>query len=90
MVMNILDFGMNIQDAITAPRIAFAEPDFLVAESNIPNAVVEELRARGHMVVRQDGLGNAHALTIEWGRDGRPVRFTGAADPRGAGLAQGR
>lgn len=90
MVMNILDFGMNIQDAIAAPRIAFAEPNLLAAEDNLPNAVVEELRARGHLVVRQRALGNAHALTIEWGPGGRPVRFTGAADPRGAGLAEGR
>ena len=90
MVMNMLDFGMNIQDAITAPRIAFAEPNILAVEDMIPSAVVEELRARGHLVVRQRGLGNAHGLTIERDRDGRPVRFTGAADPRGAGLAEGR
>jgi gamma-glutamyltranspeptidase/glutathione hydrolase len=89
MVMNILDFGMNVQDAIAAPRIAFAEPDILVVEDDIGSTVVEELRARGHSVVRQGGLGNAHGLTVEWGPDGRPVRFTGAADPRGAGLAKG-
>jgi hypothetical protein len=34
-------------------------------------------------------LGNAHALTIEYGPGGETTRFTGAADPRGGGSATG-
>ncbi|MBS1214869.1 MAG: hypothetical protein H6R26_3486, partial [Proteobacteria bacterium] len=33
--------------------------------------------------------GNAHGLAIEYDSARRPVRFTGAADPRGAGKAIG-
>jgi gamma-glutamyltranspeptidase/glutathione hydrolase len=89
MVMNILDFGMDIQEAISAPRISFGEPDFLMVESSIPRSVADQLAARGHSVVHRGTLGNAHGLMIEWGPDGKPQRFTGGADPRGVGLAEG-
>jgi gamma-glutamyltranspeptidase/glutathione hydrolase len=89
MVMNILDFGMNVQEAISAPRISFVEPDVLAVEESIPETVREALARRGHPVRTTRGLGNAHGLMIEWGPDGKPVSFTGGADPRGAGLAKG-
>jgi gamma-glutamyltranspeptidase/glutathione hydrolase len=90
MVMNLLDFKMNIQEAITAPRVAFAMPDFLLVEQALPRYLGNELMERGHSVFRQRALGNAHGLTIEWGADGAPTAFYGGADPRGAGLAKGR
>jgi len=90
MVMNILDWDMNIQEAISAPRIAFAEPDFLLLEDALPAGLDDALAGRGHNVTRVRGLGNAHGLMIQWGADGKPVSFTGGADPRGAGLAKGR
>ncbi|MEJ2204841.1 MAG: gamma-glutamyltransferase [Gemmatimonadota bacterium] len=88
-VMNILDFGMDIQQAIAAPRVAFAEPNTLMVEAGIPEAVRAELERRGHQVRLRGGIGNAHGLAIRWGTDGRPETFTGGADPRGAGLARG-
>ena len=89
MVMNMIDFGMDIQEAIAAPRISFIEPDWIAIEEAIPESVREELTAMGHNVRAVGGLGNAHGLAIEYGADGKPVRFTGGADPRGEGTAQG-
>jgi gamma-glutamyltranspeptidase/glutathione hydrolase len=89
MVMNILDFGMDIQAAISAPRVSFAEPNFLVVEREIPASVFRALEAMGHTLRRTGGLGNGHGLTIEWGPNGLPVRFTGGSDPRGTGSAKG-
>jgi len=89
MVMNIIDFGMDIGAAIDAPRISFVEPDRLAVEEGINDEVVAELEARGHNVGRST-LGNAHGLSIEYGPDGRPTSFAGAADRRGSGLAEGR
>jgi len=89
MVMNILDFGMNVQEAISAPRISFTEPDFLAVEDRIPQEIRDALADRGHPIRTTRALGNAHGLMIEWGADGKPVSFTGGSDPRGAGLAKG-
>ncbi len=88
MVMNLIDFDMDVAAAIAAPRISFVEPDRLDVEQGVSADVRAALAAMGHRVQIVRGLGNAHGLTIEY-RDGQPVRFTGAADPRGRGTAAG-
>ncbi len=92
MVMNIIDFKMNIQEAIAAPRVSFIEPDTIAVEERISSTIRKELESRGHkirLIEGPGGLGNAHGLMIEYSRGGKPVRFFGASDPRGNGLAQG-
>jgi gamma-glutamyltranspeptidase/glutathione hydrolase len=92
MVMNLVDFEMGIQEALAAPRVSFVEPDRILLEEGISSRVIERLKAVGHNVTVIEGpggLGNAHGLTIEYGEDGKPVRFTGGADPRGNGVAKG-
>ena len=92
MVINIIDFGMNIQDAIASPRVSFLEPDTIAVEEDIAKDVRERLISMGHkirVVIKSGGLGNAHGLIVEYEEHGKPVRFTGASDPRGKGLAQG-
>jgi gamma-glutamyltranspeptidase/glutathione hydrolase len=89
MVMNLIDFRMNIQEAISVPRISFAEPDFLLVEKPVPQAVQDELAKRGHKVRAVNGLTNAHGLVVEYDETGRPVRFFGGTDPRGEGTAAG-
>jgi gamma-glutamyltranspeptidase/glutathione hydrolase len=89
MVMNLIDFGMNIQEAIASPRISFFEPDWLLVEKKIPQAVQDELAKLGHKVRAVDGLTNAHGLAVEYDKKGRLVRFYGGTDPRGEGLAAG-
>lgn len=88
--INAVDFGMDIQRAIAAPRISFLEPDRLAIEAAIPESVRSELGAMGHKIQVSTALGNAHGLMIEYDRVGRPVRFFGGADPRGNGSARGR
>ena len=91
MVMNLIDFRMDIQEAIAAPRVSFAEPDSIRLEEGISPEVIEKLRAVGHnirILPKPGGLGIAHGLTIVYGSDGKPAKFFGAADPRGAGLAK--
>jgi gamma-glutamyltranspeptidase/glutathione hydrolase len=92
MLMNMIDFGMDIQQAIAAPRVSFVS-GHLAVEAGILPSVRNELSALGNNVqvdvsdVR--GLGNAHGLTIEYDSDGKPSRFTGGSDPRGDGAAMG-
>ena len=91
MLMNLIDFDMDIQQAIAAPRLSFVEPDVLLVDAGLPQSVRAGLSALGHNVRLDDGrgLGNAYGLTIEYDDENRPVRFTGGADPRGVGVAVG-
>ena len=89
MVMNLVDFGMNIQEALAAPRVSFVEPDKIEVEEAVLEAVRRGLEARGHNLRPGGGLGNAHGIMIEYGKDGRPAKFSGGSDPRGRGLAKG-
>ncbi len=89
MILNIIEFDMDINDALASPRIAFVEPNWLVVEPEISESIRTALAERGHEVnVRH--VGNAHGLMIDYDAEtGRPIRFHGAADPRGTGLAKG-
>ena len=94
MVMNFINFDLDIQRAISAPRVSFVEPDVLAVEEGIPGSVRDELLALGHNVSAVPrtpflALGHAHALTVEYDPGGEPIRFTGGADPRGEGVAIG-
>jgi gamma-glutamyltranspeptidase / glutathione hydrolase len=88
MVMNVIDFRMDVQQAIAAARLSFVEPDVIAVDESVPESVRNELRAKGHQISVR-ALGNAHGLTIEYDYKGKPVRFTGGSDPRGEGVAIG-
>ena len=87
MIMNLLDFGMTIEEAISSPRIAFVEPNTLVVEETIPEPIRQALADMGHEVQVRT-IGNANGLAIEYRNDGS-ASMSGASDPRGAGLAKG-
>jgi gamma-glutamyltranspeptidase/glutathione hydrolase len=88
-VMNMVDFDMDIQQAITAPRLSFVEPDLTAVDESLRASVGAGLLERGHKL-HPRRLGNAHGLSIEYDAKGQPARFTGGADPRGEGAALGR
>jgi gamma-glutamyltranspeptidase / glutathione hydrolase len=93
MLMNMIDFDMDIQQSIVAPRISFMSSNTLIVEAGIPQVVRNQLSALGHNV-RVDvsdarGIDNAHGLAIEYDSNGKPARFTGGSDPRGEGAAMG-
>ena len=92
LIMNLIDFDMDVQQAIAAPRIGFTAPNSFAVDAGMPAPVRGGLEAAGHDVyVDEYGLGNAHGLTIEYGsgKAGEPTRFTGGADPRAEGIAIG-
>jgi gamma-glutamyltranspeptidase / glutathione hydrolase len=63
-ILNLIDHGMDMQQAIDAPKIAFIEDArTLRVEPGIPQAVKDSLRAMGHSIV--DGLiGNAMGIRM--------------------------
>jgi gamma-glutamyltranspeptidase len=85
----MIDHGKDMAQALTTPRIAFvAETRTLTVEPRLPETIRKSLEARGHAVHVAD-IGRLQGLTVEWGAEGKPRRFTGAADPRGVGAARG-
>jgi gamma-glutamyltranspeptidase / glutathione hydrolase len=83
-VTNLLDFGMDAQAAIDAPR-CFSGVDGLAVERGYAPEVVAELAGLGHKVFTPDeAIGGAQAIRI--GADGVLV---GASDPRKDGCAIG-
>ena len=82
---NLVDFGMNPQSAIDAPRI-FWEAGEVKAERGYSRSVCEELTARGHKVKVPDApIGGAQAIRLHRERG----ILEGASDPRKDGCALG-
>jgi gamma-glutamyltranspeptidase / glutathione hydrolase len=85
MMMNMFDYGMDLQSAIDAPR-AFFEGERTVVERGMPVATVEGLTSRGHQVVTAPTpWGGAQAIRIDWKRG----VLIGGSEPRKDGCALG-
>jgi gamma-glutamyltranspeptidase/glutathione hydrolase len=87
-ICNVIDFDMNIQQAVDAPRIHHQwSPDETYFERRGLSAdTVEKLEAMGHHIKERRGSsGLAEGITI----DQKNGWYYGATDPRGYGLAVG-
>jgi gamma-glutamyltranspeptidase/glutathione hydrolase len=94
-LVNLIDFGMNVQaagDAARVQHLGSATPTGLPAdgsgtvavESGISEETVAALRAKGHNVVRaRTGFGGYQGILIDWDQGvlhgGSEVRKDGAA-----------
>lgn len=77
-IMNVIDHGMNIQTAVSAPRIHHQWlPDEIRIEQGINPDTVRLLESRGHKVVSKSAMGAIQSIMI--GEDGT---LFGGADPR--------
>ncbi|KAI9022626.1 putative gamma-glutamyltranspeptidase [Hyaloraphidium curvatum] len=83
-VVNLLDHGMSLQEAVEAPRVWTQGYD-LEIEPGIAAAVVEELKKRGHDAVRVATVGGG-MCAVAFGEDGA---MQGAACWRADGTAIG-
>ncbi|MCD6007678.1 gamma-glutamyltransferase [Halomonas sp. IOP_31] len=76
-LMNVIDHDMNIQTAVSVPRIHHQWlPDEIRIEQGISPDTIALLEALGHTVSQQDAMGAAQSIVIEDGV------FYGGADPR--------
>jgi gamma-glutamyltranspeptidase/glutathione hydrolase len=84
-IVNVIDRGMSVADAVSAPRLHNQwMPDQVFAEPGFADGVIAALRARGDTVVPQQRFTSANSIMIT------PQGFVGAADPRTRGaLATG-
>ena len=93
-IVNIVDFGMDVQTAITAPRMIYGgraetgtefKPVFKV-EDRIPLATLNALRAKGYEVISvKDDDGRVNGIVIDPATGFR----LGGADPREMDYALG-
>ena len=90
---NVLDFGLDMQEAIERPRFLIGEflpgepADTLHVESRVGARVLSGLARKGHQVKAAPELfyktGQAHGIAVREGT------LMGGADPRGDGFALG-
>jgi gamma-glutamyltranspeptidase/glutathione hydrolase len=84
-VLNLVDYGMDVQQAIDAPRTFFVGEDTAV-ERGMPAATVEGLKMRGHHVTTlETPWGGAQVINIDWERG----VLIGGSEPRKDGCALG-
>ncbi|WP_310415488.1 gamma-glutamyltransferase [Mycoplana sp. BE70] len=82
---NMLDFGMDPQEALDAPRV-FYRDGVIEAESGVAAEVLSGLEALGHAVTgAPEPLGGGQVVVIDW----ESGTLTGASDPRKDGCALG-
>jgi gamma-glutamyltranspeptidase/glutathione hydrolase len=88
-VSNYVDFGMNLQEAMEAPRFAknSAEGCEVSIESRLPMATLQELSERGHALRIQrpyvEGMGRGQAIL----HNSKTKTNYAASDPRADGSA---
>ncbi len=89
MIHAFVDGGMNVQEAIEAPRFRIQEPGVQNFEGRFPQSIIDDLNALGHTTTRLPQgwsrlVGGAHGVQrTEHGT------FMGGADPRRDGVAMG-
>jgi gamma-glutamyltranspeptidase/glutathione hydrolase len=84
-ILNVIDHGMNIAEAVVAPRIHHQwSPDIVFTERGLSPDTIRLLEARGHKLVTGATSGSANSILVTG--DG----LAGAADTRQRGtLAEG-
>ncbi|KUO77542.1 MAG: gamma-glutamyltranspeptidase [Clostridia bacterium BRH_c25] len=88
-ISNVIDHGMNIQQAIMAPRIFSMQSGTVKLEGRVSIKSYEDLKAKGHQVeLRNDYdpyFGGVHAVLMDYASK----TLHGGADPRRDGQAAG-
>lgn len=85
LISNIVDYGMDIQEAIDFPR-SFPENGRLKIELGYSDKILEELSNLGHLVSRPDQpIGGSQAIMYDINKD----TLVGGSDPRKDGCALG-
>jgi gamma-glutamyltranspeptidase/glutathione hydrolase len=86
-VISVVDFNMDVQEAVDAPRMHHQWfPDEAKYENRSPlDAAVTDLQKMGHVMKREASQGDAHSIWVDPGTG----TYFGAADRRLVGKAAG-
>ena len=78
-LLAMIEFGMNVQEAGEAARFRHAPGDGVALESGVDPTTVTQLSRMGHPIVRKPGVfGGYQAIQIDWERG----VLLGGTDPR--------
>lgn len=85
-ILNVVDFGMGMQEAVTAPRFhhQWLPDEVAVEEGAVAQPIRHSLSVTGYKLIDRNGIGRVDAIMVL--PDGR---FSGGADPRGDDTAMG-
>lgn len=86
-LVNVLDWGMNIQEAVAAPHFLAQDGPIELEERSSIAAHGDALKAMGHSVEVQGLNSGLHGIMIDYVDGGRELR--GGVDPRREGVALG-
>jgi gamma-glutamyltranspeptidase/glutathione hydrolase len=79
-VVNVLDYKMDVAAAVAAPRVHHQwMPDEVRVERGFPQETLDALKARGHRVIEPLGQTSANSIAVT------PNGLLGAPDPRTRG-----
>ena len=85
-LLGVVDYGMNIQQAVDAPRFHHQwMPDTTFIEPGISPDTRKELNARGHTIEQEPYWSDGECIAV----DGRSGELLGASDSRNNGKALG-
>ena len=84
-----VDFGLNLREAIEAPRARLFDGQRVVLEDRINSDVIDGLRLKGHEIETPGPFTMQCGGMQAVGRDPLNGALTGAADPRRDGIAIG-
>ena len=79
LIVNAIDFGLNVDEATHQPRIYQGTTRTLRVEPNFNPDTVAALKRLGHTITSDETMGSAQSIMIENGL------YLGAADPRRPG-----
>ena len=85
-LLNRLEFGMDVQQAGAEPRVRHDSAEGVALERGIPGSVAAQLEGMGHTMASMDsGFGGYQGIEIDWERG----MLLGGSDPRKDGMAAG-
>lgn len=65
-LLQLIDHGRSLEAAIAAPRLHHQWlPDEIAYEQRLPEPTVATLRAMGHTLVQQPGIGHANCIAVD-------------------------
>ena len=89
-IVNVVDLQLSLKEAVDAPRF-FCYTNGLYLESRFPQAIIEALKEKGHLVHMKGAydlyFGGVNAVQVA--ERGGSLSYIGVADPRRSGKAAG-